>query len=93
MPRKPSNGSAEEFFPDKLTLPSLREAAADCKACDLWKRGTQTVFGEGGRRSVVMFVCQTFQVGAAWQTPHPQKTERSGNFCLPSLARGRDRTC
>src|SRR6266511_4384409 len=56
MPRKPSNGSAEEFFPDKLTLPSLREAAADCKACDLWKRGTQTVFGEGGRRSVVMFV-------------------------------------
>ena len=27
-----------------------------CKACDLWKLGTQTVFGEGGERSVVMFV-------------------------------------
>jgi DNA polymerase len=56
MPRKTSNGSAEEFFPDKLSLPSLREAAADCKACDLWKRGTQTVFGEGRRRASVLFV-------------------------------------
>ncbi len=35
---------------------SLREAAADCRACDLWKLGTQTVFGEGRRRSVVMFI-------------------------------------
>src|ERR671919_2375344 len=56
MPRKTSNGSAEEFFPDKLNLPALRAAAADCKACDLWKLGTQTVFGEGGRRARVMFV-------------------------------------
>src|SRR6202051_2080353 len=56
MPRKSSEGSAREFFPDKLTLPALREAAADCKACDLWKRGTQTVFGEGRRRALVMFV-------------------------------------
>ena len=56
MPSKTSKGSAEEFFPDKLTLPALKEAAADCKACDLWKRGTQTVFGEGRKRSVVLFV-------------------------------------
>ncbi|HEY2976009.1 MAG TPA: UdgX family uracil-DNA binding protein [Pyrinomonadaceae bacterium] len=56
MPRKTSPGSAEEFFPDKLTLPSLRAAAAECKACDLWKRGTQTVFGEGRRGAIVMFV-------------------------------------
>jgi uracil-DNA glycosylase family protein len=56
MPRKPSQGSAEEFFPGKLTLPALRDAAVNCKACDLWKRGTQTVFGEGSRRAVVMFV-------------------------------------
>src|SRR5467141_539640 len=56
MPRKTSQGSAEEFFPDKLTLPSLRAAAADCKACDLWKLGTQTVFGEGRLRALVMFV-------------------------------------
>src|SRR6195256_21427 len=56
MSRKPDQGSAEESFPDKLTLSSLRAAATDCKACDLWKRGTQTVFGEGSRRSKVMFV-------------------------------------
>src|SRR6185312_13719616 len=56
MPRKPSHGTAVEFFPDKLTLPALKDAAADCKACDLWKRGTQTVFGEGRKRSTVLFV-------------------------------------
>lgn len=55
MPRK-SQGSAEDFFPTKLTLPSLREAAADCKACDLWKLGTQTVFGEGRRGAKVIFI-------------------------------------
>ena len=56
MARKSSPGSTEEFFPDKLTLTALRAAAADCKVCDLWKLGTQTVFGEGRRRSLVMFV-------------------------------------
>src|SRR5438552_17995569 len=56
MPRKSSPDSAEEFFPDKLTLPAFREAAADCKACDLWKRGTQTVFGEGSGRAEILFV-------------------------------------
>ncbi|MDQ1728122.1 MAG: uracil-DNA glycosylase [Pyrinomonadaceae bacterium] len=55
MPRK-TLGDATEFFPDKLTLPSLRAAAAACKACDLWKRGTQTVFGAGPRRAVILFV-------------------------------------
>jgi DNA polymerase len=55
MPRK-TLGSAADFFPDKLTLPSLRAAAAACKACDLWKRGTQTVFGAGPRRAFILFV-------------------------------------
>ena len=30
--------------------------AAGCKACDLYKRGTQTVFGEGPRKAEVMMV-------------------------------------
>jgi DNA polymerase len=47
---------ARRFFPEKLTLDSLRAAAASCRACDLWKTGTQTVFGEGARRSTVMLV-------------------------------------
>jgi len=56
MPNKTSKGSAADYFPKQLSLPSLKEAAADCKACDLWKRGTRTVFGEGRKRSVVVFV-------------------------------------
>jgi len=38
------------------TLAELREAAAGCRACDLWRTGTQTVFGEGRERSEVMMV-------------------------------------
>ena len=53
---KSSKSQAEDLIPPRPTLPLLKEAAADCKACDLWKRGTQTVFGEGRRRSKVMFV-------------------------------------
>ncbi len=48
--------SAEAFMPEKRSLTSLRQAAASCKACDLWKLGTQTVFGEGSRSADVMFV-------------------------------------
>ena len=54
--RKSSQNSAEDLIPDQPTLGSLREAAADCRACDLWERGTQTVFGEGRRRAKVMLI-------------------------------------
>ena len=37
-------------------MKSLREAAVRCRGCDLYKYATQTVFGEGGVRSRVMFV-------------------------------------
>ena len=53
---KSENQSAADLIPDRPSLPSLREAAADCRACDLWKLGTQTVFGEGRRRARVMFI-------------------------------------
>lgn len=49
-------GSAADLVPARPTLPRLREAAAGCRACPLWKGGTQTVFGEGSARSVAMFV-------------------------------------
>jgi uracil-DNA glycosylase len=48
--------SAADFLPQRRTLPSLREAAQHCKGCDLWKRGTQTVFGEGRPGAEVMLV-------------------------------------
>jgi DNA polymerase len=48
--------TAAPLVPENPTLPKLREAAAGCKACDLWKTGTQTVFGEGTRNAEIVFV-------------------------------------
>jgi len=48
--------SAADFFPERKSLKAFREAAAGCQGCDLWERGTQTVFGEGARRAEVVFV-------------------------------------
>jgi len=45
--------------PQKLeqrSLAGLRRAARDCRACDLWKNATQTVFGEGPLRAKIVFV-------------------------------------
>src|SRR5262249_3788521 len=39
--------TAADFLPEDQSLPSLRDAAKNCRGCDLWKSGTQTVFGEG----------------------------------------------
>jgi DNA polymerase len=46
----------QELLPEKPTLPAVREIARGCKACDLYLRGTQTVFGEGPSRAEVMMV-------------------------------------
>ncbi len=48
--------TAAPLVPPRPSLKKLREAAADCKACPLWKTGTQTVFGEGSPKAKVMFV-------------------------------------
>jgi uracil-DNA glycosylase len=48
--------TAAPLVPESPSLPKLREAAAGCKACDLWKTGTQTVFGEGTRNAEIVFV-------------------------------------
>ena len=40
----------------QASIPTLREAAEHCKACDLWKNATQTVFGEGSINAKVIFV-------------------------------------
>ncbi|MFN2527052.1 MAG: UdgX family uracil-DNA binding protein [Actinomycetota bacterium] len=56
MPVQAPEETAAVFIPDKPTLSNLREAAAGCTACDLYKLGTQTVFGEGLKQADVMFV-------------------------------------
>jgi uracil-DNA glycosylase len=47
---------ADALIPKNPTLPKLREAAANCRACPLWKGGTQTVFGEGLKRARLMLI-------------------------------------
>ena len=56
MNKAKTRGSAEDFFPEQKSLKAFRDAATDCKGCELWKRGTQTVFGEGTRRAEILFV-------------------------------------
>jgi uracil-DNA glycosylase len=48
--------SAAALIPPGAPLAKLRKIAAGCTACELYKRGTQTVFGEGGARARVVFV-------------------------------------
>jgi uracil-DNA glycosylase len=50
------NQPAADLIPARPTLPTVREAARNCTACDLYKRGTQTVFGEGGKSARILFV-------------------------------------
>src|SRR5947209_9589401 len=47
---------ATGFLPERRSLKALREAAAGCRGCHLWRNATQTVFGEGAARARVMLV-------------------------------------
>lgn len=44
------------LIPASAKLPELRAIAAGCKACDLWRSGTQTVFGEGRVGAPILMV-------------------------------------
>src|SRR6266540_2251328 len=42
--------------PDTSSLAEVRAAASKCTACHLYKRATQTVFGEGPKNAPMMLV-------------------------------------
>jgi uracil-DNA glycosylase len=48
--------SAAPLIPVRPTIQRLCSVAKSCRACPLWKTGTQTVFGEGSAEAKVMFV-------------------------------------
>jgi DNA polymerase len=48
--------SAADLIPTRPTVKRLREAAAGCRACPLWKPATQTVFGQGRPSAKLMLV-------------------------------------
>jgi uracil-DNA glycosylase family protein len=47
---------ADDLVPSPLTLERARAAAAECRACELWRTGTQTVFGEGSPPCAAMLI-------------------------------------
>ncbi|QOZ24803.1 UdgX family uracil-DNA binding protein [Bradyrhizobium sp. CCBAU 51753] len=58
-PRQPEQQRQDEPMARREahdTLAALRQEAADCRACPLWKDATQTVFGEGRQTASMMLV-------------------------------------
>jgi uracil-DNA glycosylase len=53
---EPEPNDATPFLPERRSLKALREAAAGCRGCHLWRGATQTVFGEGRANARVVFV-------------------------------------
>lgn len=54
--RKAERTTAAPLIPPNPRLSRLKAAAKGCRACPLWKKGTQTVFGEGAAKAKVVFV-------------------------------------
>lgn len=67
--------SVIEQLPEQLTLPALREAAANCQGCGLWRNATQTVFGEGN---------PTARVVMAGEVPGDQEDRQGRPFVGPA---------
>ena len=56
MQTKTKEGWRPAPVPGTSSLTQVREAARDCTACHLYKRATQTVFGEGPKGAPIMLV-------------------------------------
>jgi DNA polymerase len=55
-PRGNGSRTVAPLIPSRPTISKLQEAARGCRACPLWKTGTQTVFGAGSRHAKFVFV-------------------------------------
>jgi uracil-DNA glycosylase family protein len=54
--KRASSASAPQLFPQAESIEQLRTRAKRCKACDLWRNATQTVFGEGTEHPKILVV-------------------------------------
>jgi uracil-DNA glycosylase len=53
--KAPETHPADRLSSD-ATRQDVRDAAAKCRACDLWRHATQTVFGAGAEPAAIMLV-------------------------------------
>src|SRR3989440_12452515 len=56
MPAKNKEYARPATPPDSSSLSTVRDAAKDCTACHLYKKATQTVFGEGPKKAPIMLI-------------------------------------
>jgi len=56
MPAKSDDKWRPAPVPETSSPAEVRKAARDCTACHLYKRATQTVFGEGPKHASIMLV-------------------------------------
>src|SRR6478735_9289780 len=57
MPTRAADRTTTEApRPKRVSLKKIRDEAAFCRRCPLWRRATQTVFGSGPRNAIIMFV-------------------------------------
>ena len=56
MAKRRALDSTHPLLPIHGNLEDLKKEARNCKACDLWKHATQTVFGEGAPKAKIMFI-------------------------------------
>jgi uracil-DNA glycosylase family protein len=54
--RQTEPSPVRKLIPPSPTLEQLREIAATCQGCDLWRDATQTVFGEGDASAELVLV-------------------------------------
>jgi uracil-DNA glycosylase family protein len=48
--------TAEDWVPERPSLPRLRSAAPDCRGCELWRDATQVVFSTGPASASIALV-------------------------------------
>jgi DNA polymerase len=56
MPRPLDREERDAALPQAGSIDELRELAVGCRACELWRNATQTVFGEGPAQARVLVV-------------------------------------
>ena len=50
------SSSIFELIPPRAGIGELQKISQNCRACDLWKNATQTVFGEGAKQAGIILI-------------------------------------